>query len=1094
MKHSVLSLVLLLSLTACDSDDDAEQTAALNNRPPTIRTTAVDIPAGQTTVIAVQANDQDGDPLTYSLIDNPTWATINAQDGTLTLSPSAQDTGTYQLQVQVCDGLQSIKTTFDVNITLPASSLTSSVCRDGRYTPALCQALVSGDHTAVSEAELLEFTENTLQALADKQTSVIDHLFTGIGSEYSYPTAKSDMYVMDIQSPEDTFAVLHANKQVGSDNIHKITGVLGERNGQRVGLFAQNGFDISASDQVNTYHKNLVSWLTDGKTEGLSIVLSQQMWKDLMPHQKTKEWFAHYFPSSTVNDIKTCDFENLAVCIDEKKPDLIIYGDARYDNKGFANVKAGLEQAKAEKIPLLVTGYYKLMSGQGAAMIKPMYDWLELGYGENGNTRPYGDHIDVNALKSNARLNAAINLIQRLRDKSFTMEATLGCSTYFIGCDASQFNTEFGDGAKWLRGLILRQEKMKVDVFKDDTSSDLIKAIHLLADKYRSQIDYPITRTETSDFFKAMFADFFVAYARSDNRAQPDLGQHMVHADQVIKGENASYELPKTVTETKTIEVNATSSWGTSTGWYALPGQPVTLTRNDNSNLKVNVQLHYSRYNTNRVYEDSKSYRGPIEQYINRFELKPNERFTFSTPYGGPIYLVISGGSPLAVNVTAENVGLHPTITDFSSEAQINTFVERYLNSPLPHVDLKSDGAEQHLRKDRFMAGEVTAEGVKEMLRSIQQDHIGTIYTLAGYKIPGKALAQSLSPDVVTLCRDRLMASDCLDETLHSRTSVQHANYDQNAQCGVGCAGNPWDSGANINPVGWLDNHELGHNLQTSRISGDYVTESNRNDWSHYASRRGENSNNIFPYYVMWKYHYHTQGNTSSLSDSHMNNKDVFYGYMSDLLNVKDDSGNRFIYDAKCGKVANGDRYTAPWESNGYAFANGFRMAFYIQLALQIDKMAMGNGKILNSGFDIYTLLYLHGRIFDKHNRNETDWLQNRDQLGFSEFAFAGDVTYGSGNTVAKIPGNDFMLVSLSHLSKRDWRPFFDVFGLRYSDLAAKQVAINASNGPVRKGLYQLNTELPDASISDGLEFLDLSTATKDTLWFDGGSPAQCGQ
>ena len=359
-----------------------------------------------------------------------------------------------------------------------------------------------------------------------------------------------------------------------------------------------------------------------------------------------------------------------------------------------------------------------------------------------------------------------------------------------------------------------------------------------------------------------MFADFFVAHARIDNRAQQDLGRHMVHADQIIKGENASYEPPKKVIETKTIEVIATSDWGTTTGWYALPDQPVTLTRNDNNNLKVSVQLHYSRYKTNRVYEEHKPCRGPIEQYVNRFELKPSESFTFSTPDGGPIYLVIN----------------------------------------------------------------------------------------------------------------------------------------------------------------------------------------------------------------------------------------VSYGYISDLLNVKDDSGNRCIYDANCSTVANGDRYTVRWESNGYAFANSFRMAFFIQLALQIDKMEMGNGKILNSDFDIYTLLYLHGRIFDKHNRNETDWLHNRDQLGFSEFAYAGAPTYGSANTVAKIPGNDFTLVSLSHLSKRDWRPFFDVFGLRYSDLAAEQVAINASNGPVKKGLYQLNTELPDATISSGPEFLDLSTATKDTVWFDDGSPAQCGQ
>ena len=314
IKHSALSLMLLSMLTACDSDNNAEQTVAQENRPPTVSSIPpVKLLAGQTKAIAVQGNDQDGDPLTYSLIDSPAWATINQQDGILTLSPSREDDGKHQLQVQVSDRLLSVQTTVDVNVVLPASSLTPAVCRGGSYTPALCQALASGDHTVVSEAELLDFTENTIKALADKQASVIDHLFAGTGPEYSYTTAKSDMYVMDIQSPEDTFVALLANKQRGSDNIRKITGVLAERNGQRIGLFAQNGFDVNASEQVNTYHKNLVHWLTGGKTEDLSIVLSHQMWKDLMPHQKTMTWFNEHFPTSTFNNIQTCDFENLAV-------------------------------------------------------------------------------------------------------------------------------------------------------------------------------------------------------------------------------------------------------------------------------------------------------------------------------------------------------------------------------------------------------------------------------------------------------------------------------------------------------------------------------------------------------------------------------------------------------------------------------------------------------------------------------------------------------------------------------------------------------------------------------------------------------------
>ena len=110
------------------------------------------------------------------------------------------------------------------------------LCRGGSYTPELCQALARGDHTVVSEAELLDFAENTLNALAAKQASVVDHLFAGTGPEYSYTTAKSDIYVNDIQSPENTFVALLANKQTGSNDIRKITGVLAERNGQRIGL------------------------------------------------------------------------------------------------------------------------------------------------------------------------------------------------------------------------------------------------------------------------------------------------------------------------------------------------------------------------------------------------------------------------------------------------------------------------------------------------------------------------------------------------------------------------------------------------------------------------------------------------------------------------------------------------------------------------------------------------------------------------------------------------------------------------------------------------------------------------------------------
>ncbi|UXM82142.1 hypothetical protein N7V09_21320 [Shewanella seohaensis] len=73
-----------------------------------------------------------------------------------------------------------------------------------------------------------------------------------------------------------------------------------------------------------------------------------------------------------------------------------------------------------------------------------------------------------------------------------------------------------------------------------------------------------------------------------------------------------------------------------------------------------------------------------------------------------------------------------------------------------------------------------------------------------------------------------LFGADCTDASLHTRSIIQHANYDQNAHCGSGCSGNPWDAAWNISPTGWGDNHELGHNLQTNRLNVQYATAANR--------------------------------------------------------------------------------------------------------------------------------------------------------------------------------------------------------------------------------------------------------------------------
>lgn len=172
----------------------------------------------------------------------------------------------------------------------------------------------------------------------------------------------------------------------------------------------------------------------------------------------------------------------------------------------------------------------------------------------------------------------------------------------------------------------------------------------------------------------------------------------------------------------------------------------------------------------------------------------------------------------------------------------------------------------------------------------------------------------------------------CLDESIHTRTTVQHANYDERAACGSGksesdsrhlagqihptsvilihpthqpapgCSGNPWDAEWNVG-FGWGDAHELGHNMQIAQLNIFYPPPGtgNRNMWTTLQNRAGENSNkyvfrphcppihahhlhsliiarlshahsrdSVFPYAVMWNFYRNYHNYTGAINDDHM--------------------------------------------------------------------------------------------------------------------------------------------------------------------------------------------------------------------------------
>lgn len=652
----------------------------------------------------------------------------------------------------------------------------------------------------------------------------------------------------------------------------------------------------------------------------------------------------------------------------------------------------------------------------------------------------------------------------------------------------------------------------------------MLKLLVLLGDKYRSSaadvgttsLSYPFAATAYDRFAGAAFADSTVLYRRSNALAQDDLGSLYCPREHVRSGQCMSrgYDYRSwraAVPRFSNVEFSEPSpdadGW-TSTGLFALPGEAVQVRRTD-SNTQVTLSVHFffHRVGTTKGFVTSGTSTYDRPQFARSpAVLIPADGLpvTLMAPYGGPIYVYFGGVSSVAsqsprptLSLVFDNVARHPSILDTSNDTEVEEFVRTIATNPIPFVDLKSEGFEAHARKDKVLGSLTTKYGLVDytqpngmalILEDYRYHFVETVYTLAGFKVPGKSLTESLPAAVQATCRNLNWA--CFDEVLHRRATIQHSNYDQDANCGSGCSGNPWDAAWNLTPLGWGEAHELGHNLQMGTLNiawVDTTSGKDKNKWGDYANRATENSNNIFPYYVIWNYNRVVRESEVAIDDGHMNHKHVFAIVQSAIGGATKVIGGEtrevtFNYDCSVwesfpvGTPAAKKAFDTIYHDGGYAVDNSPRMSFYLQLPLVLQGQTLAGNVTVTNGFDIFTLLYQHARLLSKYGASDAEWLANRATLGFGHLNRTGHPTYGSRD-IRSIPGNDFLLMSLSFLSRLDFRPYFDVRGVLYSDLASDQVQVHVDSGlvtdQVTTDFFVVEEDIPPRSLAASRVALD---------------------
>ncbi|MFW4825303.1 metalloprotease ImpA [Pseudomonas aeruginosa] len=835
-------------------------------------------------------------------------------------------------------------------------------------------ALVSGDSSQLTDSHLVALRlQQQVERIRQTRTQLLDGLYQNLSQAYD-PGAAS-MWVLPA-NPDNTLPFLIGDKGRVLASLSLEAGGRGLAYGTNV-LTQLSGANAAHAPLL----KRAVQWLVNGDP---GAATAKDFKVSVVGVDKT----------ATLNGLKSaglqpadaaCNALTDASCASASK--LLVLGNGASAASLSATVRARLQAG----LPILfvhTNGWNQSSTGQ------QILSGLGLQEGPYGGN--YWDKDAVPSSRTRARsveLGGAYGqdpaLVQQIVDGSWRTDYDWSKCTSYVGrttCDDVPGLSDFSKRVDVLKGALDAYNQKAQNLFALPGTTSL-RLWLLWADAVRQNIRYPMDKAaDTARFQETFVADAIVGYVREAGAAQKELGSYAGQRQQ---------SMPVSGSE-ETLTLTLPSAQGfTAIGRMAAPGKRLSIRIEDAGQASLAVGLNTQRIGSTRLW-NSRQYDRPRFLKSPDIKLQANQSVALVSPYGGLLQLVYSGATPgQTVTVKVTGAASQPFLDiqpgEDSSRA-IADFIQALDADKADWLEIRSGSVEVHAKVEK-VRGSIDKDyggDVQRFIRELNEVFIDDAYTLAGFAIPN----QAKTPAIQQECAVR--GWDCDSETLHKLPGTQHINVDQYAQCGGGCSGNPYDQTWGLNPRGWGESHELGHNLQVNRLKV-------------YGGRSGEISNQIFPLHKDWRV---LREFGQNLDDTRVNYRNAYNLIVA----------GRAEADPLAGV------YKRLWEDPGTYALNGERMAFYTQWVhywadLKNDPL---------QGWDIWTLLYLHQRQVDK-----SDWDANKAALGYGTYAQRP----GNSGDASSTDGNDNLLLGLSWLTQRDQRPTFALWGIRTSAAAQAQVA-----------------------------------------------------
>ena len=760
----------------------------------------------------------------------------------------------------------------------------------------------------------------------------------------------------------------------------KTLAIGGKVQASRVAAFGSNvigAMQAGAAPAMLAPTRRLLAWLMLGQQQDIGAARSIGLLRFSAGEQTALK---SWFKTQFPNwTVTACnDDTQLASCTDGNQ--LLLLGSGGTNlNDGNATLLGFLNQSLAAAKPLL----YQHTGSWGDGGVPQVADLLGLApFPYAGN---YFSQDSASWTSKDAMLGAQPAALQPLQAVSRLVKH-LAAGDYAFNwsqcTDDSRCKSASGITTEFYQGAEqvqawIAEAEKKGKRLFDADMPTLLKELVLLGDFYRKQVRYPMAKDTTP--VNAFMQSLYADHALATSRGvQPAAN---------LDGSSFSPALPAGVAgvaasrsfDTRSVDFSASAAL------YALPGRPFTVARNDNSSAKVTLFVNQLRSGAAHIF--GKAYDRPLYLWGNAIPLAPGASLTLSHPYGGIIFVSVQKSDTQAqASLQFAGVGQHAAYSGPDSAA---AFAASVRSNPFGWSEFLTPGFEVH----------ATAARMRETLGNYGDDvqkltsHVDTylykdIYNLAAFN--GRDL--SLSTGAAAFCQQN--GWDCTSASIHGLAGIQHFNADQ-ANCGYMCSGQPIDSYGAFMPLGWGESHEVGHNLQYGRFKV-------------YGEQSGEVSNNIFPVHKWLRYN-------RDFPAAPQYGRDLQQKATFDTLQ----EGQR--------QAAQSDFVKAKLWFNEDLFWG--RLMFYWQAALD-NRSALGD-----EGWDLYRLLYLHERLLSKAQGSDAGWSAERAKLGFADSAYA------SRSTVQSITAEDYLLVTMSFITRRDQRNYFDMWGIKYSATAAAQVA-----------------------------------------------------